>query len=398
MISPVPDDAPLDLSHTPIRMSGPEDLLDLVPYVLGFHPRDSLVLVALERHAPGRGGADTRRLGAAARLDLAAIELDPGCLDRVMQAVGRGASALVAIVYYDEPATDPLPAAAVVEELERIAADAGIELLDALLARGARWWSYLCSDPACCPIEGRQRRAEPTAAVAAAAYAGLSVLPDREALDKTLDPAPLADREARRALIEDVLRGWAPTDRARAKRALYARVRQRSVEGTLDFVPPRLLPERQIAEFAVALLDVEVRDACWLAMEGGRLPDSSLWIELARALPPPYDAAPMFLHAWQSWRRGRGALAAMAAARALDSDPQCSAAQLLLDSIAHGLDPRRTPRLRGGRRPAARGRDAARRRAVRHRAGGSGAAPGGYSERAYGTTGAGSSVVPPSSA
>ncbi len=52
--------------------------------------------------------------------------------------------------------------------------------------------------------------------------------------------------------------------------------------------------------------------------------------DLARRLPAPYDAAPLFLFGWASWRSGNGALAGIAAERALDSDPSYSAADLLL--------------------------------------------------------------------
>lgn len=354
MTSAAEDDARAGTRLTTLRLDGPADLLDLVPYVLGFQPASSLVLLALEPGPrAGRSSGRGRRLGAAARLDLSGIEQDPSSLDRALRTISRTAAAVVAVVYFDEPSVDPLPAAALIEELERLAADEGVELAEALLVRGPRWWSYLCADGRCCPPEGRLRPAGPTAAAAAAAYAGVSALPDRAALEATLDPAPLAAREAMRAPLAEAERRWTPADASRAKRALYTRVRQRSTEGALELMPLRPLPAPQIAQFGAALQDVSVRDACWLAMEAGRLPVSSLWIELARQLPSPYDAQPMFLHAWQAWRRGGGALAAMAAERALASDAGCTAAQLLLDSVAHGLDPRRTPRLRaGGKRRA----------------------------------------------
>ena len=67
---------------------------------------------------------------------------------------------------------------------------------------------------------------------------------------------------------------------------------------------------------------------------------------MARRLPGPYDAAPLFLFGWASWRAGNGALAGIAAERAVTSDPAYSAADLLLAALSRGLDPRRLPRLR----------------------------------------------------
>jgi hypothetical protein len=34
----------------------------------------------------------------------------------------------------------------------------------------------------------------------------------------------------------------------------------------------------------------------WLAVDDHTLPDGELWLDLARRLPAPYDAAPLFLY------------------------------------------------------------------------------------------------------
>jgi len=83
-----------------------------------------------------------------------------------------------------------------------------------------------------------------------------------------------------------------------------------------------------------------------LAIDQKRLDGRGLWHDLLHRLPSPYDCAPLFLFGWASWREGNGSLAAMAARRALASEPSYSAADLLLGAIQHGLDPFRTPRLR----------------------------------------------------
>jgi hypothetical protein len=354
------DQPGVDLARTAaVRLGGPGELLDLIPYLLGFHPRQSLVLVALRGQTDSRAG----RVGAAVRLDLADLAVDPTAVRRAAGMVSRGADAVVAVVYHDDqPTGGVLPAAEAVEDVEREIEDAGVELRDALLAAGHRWWSYLCSSPDCCPPEGRPRGEGVSAAVAAATYAGLSVLPDRDALRATLEPEPDDLRSLRGPALGMADRAWLDADRrgtlgrrrTAVKRGLFAQVRLRATESeALSEMPyPAQLEEAALIRFGAALQDVAVRDACWLAMEARRLPHSSLWIEIARRLPAPYDAQPLFLHAWQSWRSGNGALAGLAAARALDSDPSCSAAALLLDTLAHGLDPRTTPRLRADRRRA----------------------------------------------
>jgi hypothetical protein len=109
-----------------------------------------------------------------------------------------------------------------------------------------------------------------------------------------------------------------------------------------------VVDEGHLIRFGAALSTIEVRDACWLAVEAGRMDGEDLWRELSRRLPAPYDAAPLFLFGWQRWRNGDGVLAGIAARRALDSDAGYTAADLLHLAVTDGLDPFRTPRLRKG--------------------------------------------------
>jgi hypothetical protein len=87
----------------------------------------------------------------------------------------------------------------------------------------------------------------------------------------------------------------------------------------------------------------------WRACDARRIDGRLLWQALARRLPTPFDATPLLLYGWASWRHGNGALARIAAERAVECDPSDEAAQLLLALLSRGVDPRRTPRLRGTR-------------------------------------------------
>jgi hypothetical protein len=125
------------------------------------------------------------------------------------------------------------------------------------------------------------------------------------------------------------------------KRALFAAAR------TADDGGPPLADER-VARYGVALSDIPLRDAVWLAIDCGRLDGRQLWRDLGRRLPPPYDAAALFLTGWSAWRQGNGVVAGEAARRALLSDSEYSAAELLLSALAGGVDPKQMPALRGG--------------------------------------------------
>ena len=127
---------------------------------------------------------------------------------------------------------------------------------------------------------------------------------------------------------------------ARARGNDLRRAARAADRGTVD------LPGETLAGFGAALRRTAVRDDVWSAADAGRFDGRDLWRDLARRLPGPYDAAPLFLYAWTSWRQGDGALANIACERVLASDPGYSAADLLLAALSQAVDPRRLPPMR----------------------------------------------------
>jgi hypothetical protein len=333
-----------------VGIHGPADLLQAVPYLLGFHPSSSLVIVGLNH----------TRLVVTVRLDLADLGT-VGVLGDAIAAMHRGgASELVTAIYDDSSPQGrgrPLPwdsaAAAVAFEADRV----GCEVVDVLLVVGERWWSYSCTDGNCCPATGHRLPDAVSAFSAAATYAGMVALPDRDALAAVLDPLPGPDRDRLSPLIAEhenqavqaVLDGCAARHDRSVKRALFAAGRRSDARA--GFSERLELADEDVARFGVALSAPALRDSLWLAADDDRLDARVLWLDLARRLPGPYDAAPLFLYGWCSWRSGNGALAGIAARRAIQSDPSYSAADLLLAALARGLDPRRLPKLRVRRSP-----------------------------------------------
>jgi hypothetical protein len=224
---------------------------------------------------------------------------------------------------------------------------AGIGVQDVLRVEGNRYWSYVCSDPQCCPPDGVPFDASAHPASAALAAAGMTVRPDRAALAGTIAPdAELAEpmREAvhrarRKAgqLIDfeaaaagrDPFQPIADAGRRSVKRAI---LRYRQGGGLTD--------RDEIAWLGVALGDLRVRDDAWARMEP-RFNDAHrrLWTDLVRHLPADVVAAPAALLAFTGWQAGDGALASVAVERALAADPEYSMALLLADALHAGLPP-----------------------------------------------------------
>jgi hypothetical protein len=324
-----------------LHVSGPADLLQAVPYLLGFHPHDSLVLIGLDETA----------LVVTARLDLADVA-EPGLLGHLVTAIVQGGASRLVVAVYDSEPVGPGPAGlpwhGIAGELATECDRAGCELADVLRVAGGRWWSYGCGDEWRCPPEGAPLPGAPSRFAVEATYAGLVALPDRAALVATLAPLPAAERERLVPLLEREEAAALKATAAGRQPALERTVRREL--GALARAADRTgaaptLPEDRVARLAAGLSVTRVRDTLWLAIERRRLDGRQLWQELARRLPGPYDAAPLFLYGWASWGAGTGALAAVAAERALASHPGYGAAQMLQSVLAGGVDPRRFPRL-----------------------------------------------------
>ncbi|WP_375485917.1 DUF4192 domain-containing protein [uncultured Jatrophihabitans sp.] len=322
------------------RVSGTAELLDAIPYLLGFRPTESLVLLGL------RDGC----LVVTARLDLADTG-QPDLVDDTVAAMVRGGSDAFIVVVADDrcempvAAHDDLPWAAAVVAVDECLIGLGAVLHDALLLCRSRWWSYLCGAAQCCPPEGNVQPASPSAFAAAAAFEGVVALPDRATLAATLEPLPDTRRAAlapfltaaENTAVAALLAGGVAGHERELVREL---IRLADASDAAQWSTP---DDAAAARLGVALTGVAVRDEVWVAVDSRRLDGRALWAELARRCPSPYDAAPTFLLAWANWRAGNGVLARLAAERVLASDPSYSAADLLLAALANAVDPRTFP-------------------------------------------------------
>jgi hypothetical protein len=321
-----------------LKIRGPADLVLAVPYLLGFHPRASLVVVGLS------GG----RLVVTARMDLADVASSSGVhedvLARTLTAmIDGGSESILAMVFDDEACPDGIRGAGALQwreladAVDRQVRRCGARTDDVMLVSCARWWSFHCENAECCPPEGIALADAGSVVPAAAAYAGMVALPERAALAEQL--APLAPEE-RVHLLK-------PLHAAEAAHADAADAAPEALLATARRVPPASgLSREQLVGFGAALRKVAIRDELWLAVDARQVDGRQLWRLLGRLLPDPYAAAPLFLFGWASWRAGDGALANIAADAALASDPTYTAADLLLAVLSRGVDPRSMPLLR----------------------------------------------------
>lgn len=383
-----------------IRVTEPRELLSLVPYRLGFQPRESAVLVSL------RG--DRQRVGLVVRVDLDDLA-DPAEGPQVARtlvghlAADRARRAML-VLYSDAlPAAHGAAVSQPAARLERARANvdaAAVPVVGAVecWVVGPRGYVHAdCEDPTCCPAQGRPlSELQSTTVSAEMVLRGARVAASREALAE-VPPAAAADRRSARRARER----WAARLRAAGSPSEVHRWRQTSLEqwrcalGAAAHVAPLdAAPSSQDAAAApsavgtpvqdapalgrllAALDDVLVRDAVLVSLVPGQQrtadrllvdPGSAqvgdalgLIVDPGRGLPPepgtagaardvlerllahgPGDGhAPVLtLLGALSWWEGDGARAAVLLERALRAQPGYRLAVLVGDALAHGMPP-----------------------------------------------------------
>ena len=323
-----------------VRPDSTGELLAIVPHLLGFVPQASLVVMGTE---PPRD-----RVKVTLRYDLPDPPGAGVSADIAAHAAGivgsQRLTSMMAVGYGPETLVDPVAYA-----LRDAARQAGIELRDVLRVEDGRYWSYACGDEACCPAAGTPFDPAASAAAAAMAAAGKSVLTDRAAVAARVAPLGGGTAESMRQATRRAERHVSQMlAKVRKSSRLGAAQRLIIAEG-LNAVGSMIATYRdggkyttdyQIAWITVALRDLRVRDDAWARMDPRHLDaHRRLWIDVTRRAQPGYAAAPAALLAFVAWQCGDGALANVALDRALADDPRYSMAQLLRQVISAGAPP-----------------------------------------------------------
>ncbi|MEO8106901.1 MAG: DUF4192 domain-containing protein [Actinomycetes bacterium] len=326
---PAADEPLFSLSSPPdgrptLQVSGPAQILQVIPYLLGFHPEASVVLVALTE----------KTIVVSARFDL---EAPPQLAESLCHsAAGAGADRVIAIFYDDAIAGWPLPHVEYLEALGEIFARYELSGVDALAVGKERWWSYLCQDrPDCCPSEGTPLD-EAGVAAAGAVAEGLVALPRRSDLEAELAPDPIGTARVLTSLLElgDALDDRPDLVLRAADWAVVRRFVRRARRGA-----GRPTPD-VAAHVLWALQDRAVRDATVGFLVSRPDPEVSLaWRELVRVAPPFWRAPVATIYALWCFAEGSGARTNIALDLALDADPDYTMAQLLAEAQGGGINP-----------------------------------------------------------
>ncbi len=303
-------------------LTSPHDLLVAVPFLMGFSPQESLIVIGIRDEA----------INIAMRFDLERADLN-----EISTHLKRWKSECAMIIAY----TDHGEGKSLNDEVTESISRAGILVRESLLVEGRRWRSTLCSDLTCCPVEGN-----PMPDISNSTIAAEQVLLGH--------PMPFESREELQNSLRSDGSLQSITDEVSLAIELIAEIDYRH--------DPRPF-QREGAEaisrvIALAQAGESVRDATLLALVLVRLKDLQvrdfalgsineenleilidLWRWIVRIAPSRYVAPVATLLAATSYEKGDGVLAQSALDRALESDDEYPLAHLLKRVFAAGWPP-----------------------------------------------------------
>ncbi|GAA1885680.1 DUF4192 domain-containing protein [Lapillicoccus jejuensis] len=341
------------MSPNTMTLRNSRELLVAVPYLLGFYPQNSLVVLTLRRS----------RLGLTARVDLPERE-QPRALqlsvESLMPAILREAPDTAVLIAYEDAAGDAVP---VLVRLSEALRAHGVDLKDRIVVSNGRWRSLDCDNPACCPTEGTPVPASRDAAAVTAEFVGAGVAPHatRQDLARMVEASDGARPVGR--LLGAPQFAASP---AMSPEEVAAVIKRVLVSGGQCRRPS----SEDVARAALAVRDVQVRDvvAAWvcpgtvdaemfepaarelLVALAGISPSAELsgealrerrdrLLQVCTMLPDAHATAWLTILASFSWWRGEGALTRVALDRALRSNPDYGLALLLERMVDLGIRP-----------------------------------------------------------
>jgi len=312
-----------------------EDILALVPVVMGFDPHESIVMLTF-------GGRESFH----ARVDLPPPDDVGSCVESLLAPVRlHGVSEVVFAVFSGQDR----PVRRVARALQRTFEAAGVRVIDVIQAHEGRWFTplghrgvpahgvpYDVSDHpyrAQAVFEGRvtaasreelAERLRPVPGAVAAIEDALAELWSRlpEQLRETVEEAP--SEASARALVDSV-RPDGPALRAMLDRHLIA--------GTVP-------DDEEAAQILLAVHNAQIRDHAWFGMRRVEaVHHVRLWTDIVTRAPEGLVAGAAGVLAFAAWMRGDGALAWCAVDRCLEDEPDHSLGRIVADALERAVPP-----------------------------------------------------------
>ena len=313
-----------------VSLATPGDLAAAIPQLIGFHPEESVVLVAL-------GGESGKRVGLTVRGNIPPPQYAAAVAATVVRSLRRDEPEAVVVAIVSEAPDEPdggLPHRALLHEVTLALTADSLPVALALLVRDGRWWDYDEPGDPGTPLPGG------VSELAAASVAtGQVVVDSRQALIDRIAPPGGRARGDMAVVAKQVEREQIDRVAAVGADAVAEETWTAIGDGLARCRDRAPLPDAAVARITWGLRDILVRDrALRLALDDFPAVES-LWTACTRRAPRAWVPAPATLLAVCAWLRGDGAMAGVALDRALTVDPDYYFARLLSHGLAECIPP-----------------------------------------------------------
>ena len=307
-------------------LTSPHDLLAAIPFLIGYHPQDSLVLVALKDEA----------VGMAMRVDMPVGVSAEGYDLLASHFLRDGADGAFIVAYVGASAVDPEN---VLINTSAALVRAGIDIKESLIVRNNRFRSMICSDLTCCPPEGSVIPDLGSSRIAAEHVIAGHPMPF-ENVDGLVQSIAAVPSSFESVWSDEVQAFWVSSDSEEIQE-----LQRDGATAIIDLVGEyregRGAEDRELAARVIGRLsDIQVRDFAL----GSHTDESAdyywaMWRDLLRIAPRGFVAPVACLFAAMAYERGEGALAHKGLDRGLGDDDQYSLAHLLRRVFTAGWPP-----------------------------------------------------------
>ncbi|GIG67742.1 DUF4192 domain-containing protein [Phytomonospora endophytica] len=311
----------MNTTATTIRLSTADDILTAIPYLLGYHPTDSLVFICINEG----------QVSATGRIDLTSPP-PPSALTQLLARQARDGVTAILLVGYG-PAT---AVTTTVEVFRDACREQNIAVKEALRVTHGRYWSYLCPGGDCCPIDGEPTPAAESTVATQFVAAGHQALPDRQHLAGMLDPVDHINSGEIAAMISAVRPCGDTCQEALLLLRHYIHAQSLPDTEQTALILAALRRDPDLVADVLTAIDTNPPGACLEVLT---------WV--TRLATPGYIAAPASLLAYAAWRTGNGAFANIACEHARTDDPDHDLAGAVHQLLTVGINPTTVPPLTG---------------------------------------------------
>jgi len=307
-------------------LTSPHDLIAAIPFLIGYHPVDSLVVVSIKDEC----------VGMAMRVDYP-TDLPATAYDLLAAHLQRdGATGALLVAYVPKSGSD---GEAVLSDLTAALQRIQVKVEESLLIQDGRYRSTLCSDSECCPPAGRDVPAIDSSRIAMEHVLAGRAMPfaNIEALTESIASLVIAEDEKWASQVGQFKVSEKSKDLTNLQRDGATAV----IDLAGEFALGRGAEDLDLVARVIGRLsDIQVRDFALGSHTDEDIDNFFLmWRQLMRMAPAGYVAPIASLFAALAYESGDGALAHRALDRALADINGYSLALLLRRVFTAGWPP-----------------------------------------------------------